>query len=144
MARISEKVTIKADPETVFTAYTADIGKWWPWRGKFKYTFAPEGVEPEDLVMESGEGGRLYERWSDGTEHQIGVVRLWRPHDEVAYTWEVAEWSQPSTVTVRFVAEGNHTTVIVEHDNLPDDATAMGYSSGHKEILGVFAGYLMG
>ena len=144
MARVTEKITINADRSTVFAAYTGRIGEWWPWKGTYKYTFAPEGVDPDDLTMEAGEGGRFFETWSDGTEHQIGTVTVWKPTTEVAYTWEVAEWSEPSTVTVRFVAEGSMTTVIVEHENLPDDETAMGYSVGQKEILGKFADYVMG
>ncbi len=142
MATISEKVTIQADRETVFTAYTEKIGEWWPWRGTYKYTFAPEGIEPEALTMETEEGGRFYETWSDGTEHQIGTVRVWKPHDEVAYSWEVADWPEVSIVTVRFVSDGDTTTVIVEHENLPDEGTAMGYSTGQKEILGTFAAYV--
>lgn len=139
MATVSEKVSIDADARTVFIAYTERMSEWWPWRGKYRYTFAPEGVEPDKMIMESGEGGRFYERFADGTEHQIGSVTVWRPYEEVTYTWEVAEWDLPSVVTVRFVDEGDRTTVVVEHSDLPDDGTAVGYSEGHQEILAAFA-----
>lgn len=139
MAMVSEKISIVADQVTVFNVYTEHMSDWWPWRGKYRYTFAPEGVEPDRLIMESGVGGRLYERFEDGTVHQIGSVTVWNPPHEVAYTWEVEEWDEPSIVTVRFLDEGGRTTVVVEHDNLPDDGTAMGYSEGHREILAAFA-----
>ena len=144
MATVSEKVSIVADQATVFNVYTSRMSEWWPWKGKYRYTFAPEGVEPDKLIMEPGVGGRFYERFSNGTEHQIGTVTVWRPNEQVSYTWEVAEWDEPSLVTVRFVAEGDMTTVVVEHSGLPDDATAMGYSEGQKEILGVFAEFVEG
>ena len=144
MATVTDKVTIAADPETVFAAYTARMGEWWPFQGTYRYTFAPEGTSPDGIFMEAAEGGRFYERWADGTEHQIGIVKVWKPPSEVVYTWEVDGWSAPSTVTVRFVAEGTSTTVIVEHSGLPDDQTAAGYSTGQKEILAVFAEYVGG
>ncbi|MCB1247714.1 MAG: SRPBCC domain-containing protein [Acidimicrobiia bacterium] len=144
MATVSEKVTIDADAARVFAAYTEKIGEWWPWRGVFTYTFAPDGVEPHDIRFETHEGGRFYEVWSDGTEHQIGVVKVWRPSTELVYSWEVAGWDAPSTVTVRFITDGAATTVVVEHSDLPDDDTATGYSIGQREILGVFAEYVEG
>jgi len=128
----------------VFNVYTDQMSDWWPWKGKYRYTFAPEGTEPDKLLMEPWVGGRLYERFADGTEHQIGSVTVWDPPNEVVYTWEVAEWEEASVISVRFVDEGGRTTVVVEHDNLPDDMTAMGYSEGHREILGVFAGFVEG
>lgn len=144
MAMVSEKISIVADQVTVFNVYTGRMSDWWPWRGKYRYTFAPDGVEPDKFIMEARAGGRFYERFADGTEHQIGTVTVWKPHEEVAYTWEVDDWDEPSVVTVRFLEEGGKTTVVVEHDNLPDDATAMGYSEGHREILGVFAKFVEG
>jgi uncharacterized protein YndB with AHSA1/START domain len=144
MATVSEKVSIAADSVTVFRVYTERMSEWWPWKGKYRYTFAPEGVEPDKLIMEPEVGGRLYEQFANGTEHQIGSVTVWKPHHEVAYTWEVEKWDEPSTVTVRFLEEGGQTTVVVEHSNLPDDATAMGYSEGHREILGAFANLVEG
>lgn len=144
MATVIESITINADPGTVFVAYTERMNEWWPWKGTYKYTFAPDGVDPDRIVMESGEGGRFYEVWSDGTEHQIGMVKVWRPSTEVVYTWEVDGWETPSIVTVRFEPVGNATKVTVEHSDLPNDGIAMGYSVGQQEILTEFSTYMNG
>lgn len=144
MKTVTESITIEADPQTVFTAYTEKMSDWWPWSGTYKYTFAPEGTEPDRIVMEPGEGGRFYEVWADATEHQIGIVKVWRPAEKVVYTWEVEDWDAPSTVTVTFERSGSSTTVTVVHDGLPSDGTAMGYSVGQKEILGAFADHMNG
>ncbi len=141
MSMVSEKVNVAADRATVFNAYVNEMNSWWPWKGEYTYSFAPEGTSPDSIILEGKVGGRFFERFADGTEHQIGTVTKWDPPNEIAYTWEVESWPAPSTITVRFVADGNTTTVVVEHENLPDDDTARGYSAGHREILRVFASH---
>ena len=144
MPVVSEKISVATDQMTTFNAYVNQINEWWPRRGQYNYSFAPEGVDPDQIMFEPHEGGRFFERFADGNEHTIGTVVSWDPPTEIAYTWEVAEWADISTVRVRFVAEGNSTTVVVEHDGLPDEDTAAGYSAGHKEILDVFTEFVRG
>ncbi len=141
MSMVSEKVNVAADRTTVFHAYVSQMNAWWPWQGEYTYSFAPESTSPDSIILEGKVGGRFFERFADGTEHQIGTVTKWDAPNEIAYTWEVEGWPTPSTVTVRFIAEGDTTTVVVEHDGLPDDGTARGYSVGHREILAVFASH---
>ncbi|MEZ5175310.1 MAG: SRPBCC domain-containing protein [Acidimicrobiia bacterium] len=141
MSMVRETVSVKADRATVFDAYVNEMSAWWPWKGRFTYSFAPEGTSPESIILEGRLGGRFFERFADGTEHQIGTVTSWRPPDEVAYTWEVEGWRNPSTITVRFVDDGDATTVVVEHTRLPDAESERGYSEGHREILAKFAVY---
>lgn len=145
MTVISEKIDIVADQSTVFNIYVNQINDWWPRRGaENKYSFAPDTTEPDQIRFDPMEGGRYYEIFADGTEHTIGTIQTWDPPNEVSYTWDVAEWPGISTVTVRFVSAGNTTTVIVEHDGVPDGKEGEGYSAGHKEVLGIFASFVEG
>ena len=145
MAVVSEKIDIIADQLTVFNIYVNQINEWWPRRGaENKYSFAPDTTEPGQILFDPVEGGRYYEIFADGTEHTIGTIQTWAPPHEIAYTWDVDEWPGISTVTVRLVSSGNTTTVIVEHDGIPDGPAGEGYSAGHKEILGIFAAFVEG
>lgn len=142
MAAINEKIDIVADQVTVFNIYVNRIDEWWPRQKTYRYTFAPPTTEPDRMLFEPEEGGRLYERFADGAEYTIGTVEVYDPPNEIVYTWKAPEWTDPSTVRVRFLASGDTTTVVVEHTGLPDDETASGYAVGHVEILQVFASFV--
>jgi uncharacterized protein YndB with AHSA1/START domain len=145
MAVVSEKIDIVADQVTVFNVYVNEINEWWPRRGETnRYSFAPDSTEPDRIRFDAKEGGRYYEVFADGTEHTIGTIETWDPPHELAYTWVVADWPGKSIVTVRFVSSGTTTTVIVEHDGLPEGKEGEGYSAGHREILDVFAAFVEG
>jgi uncharacterized protein YndB with AHSA1/START domain len=145
MAVVSEKIDIVADQVAVFNVYVNQINEWWPRRGETnRYSFAPDSTEPDQIRFDAKEGGRYYEVFADGTEHTIGTIETWDPPHELAYTWVVADWPGESTVTVRFVSSGDTTTVIVEHDGVPEGKEGEGYSAGHREILDVFAAFVEG
>ena len=143
MAVVSEKIDIVADQVTVFNVYVNQINEWWPRQGESnRYSFAPDTTKPDQILFEPKQGGRYYEVFADGTEHTIGTIEAWDPPNEFAYTWVVAGWPGQSTISVRFVSSGETTTVIVEHDGVPDGEEGDGYSAGHKEILGIFAAFV--
>ena len=63
-----------------FTVWTAGIGTWWP----------PDHTmtgRAEEVVLQGGVGGRIYERTADGTEHEWGEVIVWQPPARLAYLW---------------------------------------------------------
>jgi hypothetical protein len=61
--------------------------------------------EPDVIVLQSGVGGRIFERTSDGVEHDCGEVTLWNPPVELAYVWHLgADRTAATEVEVRFVA----------------------------------------
>ena len=145
MAIVIEKIDIVADQSTVFNIYVKQINEWWPRRGaENKYSFAPDTTEPDKILFDPAEGGRYYEVFADGTEHTIGTIQKWDPPHEIAYTWDVKEWPDVSTVTVRFISSGDTTTVMVEHVGVPEGKEGEGYSAGHREILAIFATFVEG
>jgi hypothetical protein len=101
---------VECPPEHAFMVWTTRIDTWWP----RDHTVTGNA---ELVVLESGLGGRIFERTVDGTEHQWGEVTLWDPPSELGYRWHLG--SDPATATdvaIRFRPEGITTTrVEIEH-----------------------------
>lgn len=93
-----------------FRVWTSQIATWWP----SDHTVSGR---PDLVVLQSGVGGRIFERTSDGVEHDWGEVTLWNPPEQLAYLWHLgADRTAATEVEVRFVAQDPTTTRIeIEH-----------------------------
>jgi uncharacterized protein YndB with AHSA1/START domain len=134
---ITKTVTVRAPQEEAFRVFTDGIGSWWPaWR----YSVGEEKVET--VVFEAREGGRLYERWGDGTEHVWGTVQTCEPPERLVYSWHPGrDEGTAQEVEMRFVAEGEATRVEIEHrgwERLGEKGAEAqsGYDSGWEYVLG--------
>lgn len=107
--RISFHVACPVDH--AFTVWTAGIGTWWP------PDHTVTGQAGLVIVLESGVGGRIYERTPDGVEHDWGEVTVWKPPTQLAYLWHLGRDRAGATeVEIRFVAQGAAATRIeIEH-----------------------------
>ena len=96
--------------EHAFSVWTSRIDTWWP----SDHTVSGQA---EVVVLEGGVGGRIFERTSDGVEHDWGEVTLWDPPTQLAYLWHLgADRTAATEVEIRFVAQGAATTRIeIEH-----------------------------
>jgi hypothetical protein len=101
---------VDCSPEHAFSVWTSRIDTWWP----SDHTVSGAA---ELVVLQSGVGGRIFERTSDGVEHDWGEVTLWNPPTRLAYLWHLgADRTAATEVEVRFVARGAATTRIeIEH-----------------------------
>jgi uncharacterized protein YndB with AHSA1/START domain len=96
--------------EHAFEVWTSRIGSWWP---PDHTMTGPEAT----VVLESGVGGRIYERGADGLEHDWGEVTVWEPPARLSYLWHIGGGRADATdVDICFVArpEGG-TRVEIEH-----------------------------
>jgi hypothetical protein len=59
--------------EHAFNVWTSGIATWWP------ADHTVTGQAGIVVVMQSGVGGRIYERAPDGVEHDWGEVTVWNP-----------------------------------------------------------------
>ena len=69
---------VACSAEHAFHVWTDRIGTWWP----------PDHTatgQADHIVLESGVGGRIYERTSDGVEHDWGEVTVWEPPARLVY-----------------------------------------------------------
>jgi hypothetical protein len=64
---------VACSAEHAFTVWTAGIGAWWP------PDHTVTGQADLVVVLQSGVGGRIYERTADGVEHDWGEVTVWKP-----------------------------------------------------------------
>jgi hypothetical protein len=101
---------VECPPEHGFMVWTTHMDTWWP----RDHTVTGNA---ELVVLESGVGGRIFERTVDGTEHQWGEVTLWDPPGELGYRWHLgADPAMATEVAIRFRPEGVAATrVEIEH-----------------------------
>ncbi|MGZ8475428.1 MAG: SRPBCC family protein [Candidatus Limnocylindria bacterium] len=102
---------VACPPAEAWTAWTERIGQWWP----ADHTVS---AEPElEVTLESGVGGRIYERTAGGDEHDWGEVTVWEPPTRLAYLWHLKRDRADATeVEIRFTGLGaDSTRVEIEH-----------------------------
>lgn len=110
MSPLTLSFDVACSVDHAFEMWTQRISVWWP----------PDHTvtgAPDDVVLERGVGGRIYERSGDGVEHEWGAVTVWEPPTRLGYSWHLGRGSVDATdVEIRFVAEGERRTrVEIEH-----------------------------
>jgi uncharacterized protein YndB with AHSA1/START domain len=102
--------------------WTRRFDAWWP------PDHTATGRADARAVLEPRAGGRIYERTSDGIEHDWGEVTVWEPPHRLGYLWHLrSDRAVATDVDIRFVAEGRHTRIHIEHtgwERLGDQAPA--------------------
>src|SRR5262245_19771976 len=108
---ISKSIHVRRAPADAFRLFTEQIGKWWPLKEGFSY-----GRErAQGVFIEGRVGGRFYERFSDGTEFEVGRVTAYQPPHLVVFTWRGPDWEGATEVAVRFAPDGDGTRLDLEH-----------------------------
>ena len=111
IAPVVKEVLVGVPIERAWEVFTAGIGAWWPVE-----MFSVGMERTRDVVFEGHPGGRIYERWDDGTEKPWGEVEAWDPPKLVRFTWHPNEDRPAATeVEVTFSSEGDATNVRLEH-----------------------------
>src|SRR3712207_162302 len=145
---VRTSITVDAPQERAFAVFTERMHTWWPREGHNL-----TGAEAETF-MEPREGGRCFERGTDGTEIDWGHVLAWDPPERVVFSWEIGpDWqasSDPAVATeveVRFVAEDpSRTRVELAHRGFASKGpeyegmrAAVGAENGWPALLGLYA-----
>lgn len=106
---IRKSIRVERSPEISFRVFVDAIGEWWPKGPSFN------GKILKDMVIEGRVGGRFFERYTDGTEYEIGQITDFEPPAMVGFTWRAPSWDRNTQVQIRFTAEGSGTRVELEH-----------------------------
>ena len=69
------------------------------------------------IVLENGDGGRVFEKTPEGVEHDWGKVTAWEPPTRLVYDWHIGRDRADATeVEIRFRRKGDAATRIeIEH-----------------------------
>jgi uncharacterized protein YndB with AHSA1/START domain len=131
---------VAADAGTTFALFTEDVNLWWKQGPRFR------GVGGT-LRFEPGEGGRLVQRDTDGSEFEFGRISVWKPGDRLVFGWRNRNFAdgELTEVEVQFEAVGSSTRVTVVHrgwDALrPDHPSRHGLEgSAFGAMMGVWWG----
>jgi uncharacterized protein YndB with AHSA1/START domain len=102
---------VACPPETAFALWTSRLSTWWP------SDHTVTGRDDLTVVLESGVGGRIFERTPEGDEHEWGEVTRWDPPVALDYRWHLRrDRADATSVSVRFLAAGEAgTRVEIEH-----------------------------
>jgi uncharacterized protein YndB with AHSA1/START domain len=114
------KATVAMPIEKAFAFFTESFGAWWP------ADYHIGQADMADAILEPREGGRWYERGTDGSECDWGRVLAWEPPSRLLVTWQInGQWQfdpdpeHASEIEVRFSADGpDQTTVALQHRHL--------------------------
>lgn len=133
---VIRQVTVPLDPASAFRRFTAEMATWWPLR-----THSVGQAHAETVVFETGVGGRIVERLTDGTEHEWGRVTIWEPPGRVVFTWYPGRGPETAQeVEVIFAPARGGTAVRITHrgwETLGPDAvtTRDEYERGWMPVL---------
>lgn len=116
---ISKSVVLRCDPAHAFALFTEKAGEWWPADRRHTGDLASTiRIEP---------AGRFFERAADGTEVELGIVRVFEPAKRLLIDWYPGTGPEAATaVDVRFEPVEAGTLVTVTHDR--GDASADGFA----------------
>ena len=108
---ITKSIHVKRPVERTFRLFTEGIGQWWPLKEGFSFG----GARAAGIFLEGREGGRFFERFTDGEEYDVGVVTAYEPPARIVFTWQPKEWDAATEVEVRFSPDAGGTRVELEH-----------------------------
>jgi uncharacterized protein YndB with AHSA1/START domain len=137
--QVIKEVHVRVAPERAFEVFVDEIGRWWPLHEGYSF-----GRERADKVfIEPREGGRFYERFTDGDEFTVGTVSAFEPPRRLVFTWKSPEWRGPTEVEVMFTPEDGGTLVRLEHRGWEGAGVPVpeseGYGEGWTFVIGRYA-----
>jgi uncharacterized protein YndB with AHSA1/START domain len=102
--------TVECPVEDAFDLWARRTSVWWP-KGH------SVSADPDLVVtFEPRQGGRIFERTSDGAEHDWGEVLAWEPPGRLAYLWHLRfDRSDATEVEVTFEPAATGTAVRIVH-----------------------------
>jgi uncharacterized protein YndB with AHSA1/START domain len=105
---IKKSVVLRCSPERAFVLFTEHAGAWWPAERRHTRDASSE------IRLEAV--GRFFERASDGTEVELGVVRAFEPASRLMLDWYPGTGpDNPTQVEVTFEAIDTGTRVTIVH-----------------------------
>ena len=140
VAPVQVGITVASGVGHAFRTFTEDMGAWWP-----SHSHSIGEARVTAVVLEPRVGGRLFERWDDGTEHDWGEILEWDPPRRFVCTWRPNHERPAATeLEVRFEEVSGGTRVTLEHrgwERLGADAAEVrrDYAAGWAPVVDRYA-----
>ena len=144
MPDVQLEVTVPLPPERAFDTFVQQMDTWWPRRGVYPYSFAPEATRPLHIRFEPQLGGRYYETFLDGSEYVIGRISTFQPPTKLGYSWRDPTWHGETQIRLTFAAEGGGARVTYEQAGFANagvPALAAYYQIGCRQTLSAYAAH---
>lgn len=141
IAPVVKEVVVAAPVTRAWEVFTTGMGTWWPLE-----THSVGLAGAREIVFEGNDGGRIFERWDDGTEVSWGEVDVWEPPRRVRFSWRPNHDMPAATeVEVTFTPVAGGTRVKLEHrgwERLGDEGaeSRADYELGWDPVLERYAG----
>ena len=105
------ELEVRGPARHAFDVWTTRISTWWP------ADHTVSGEPGLTVVLEGRPGGRIFERTSDGSEHDWGEVTVWEPPSRLIYRWHLRRDRADATeVEIRFTDRDDAVTLVeIEH-----------------------------
>jgi len=144
MSDVLLEVNVPLPPEGAFDVFVQQMDVWWPRRGVFPYSFAPDSTRPLHIRFDPQLGGRYYETFLDESEYVIGRITAWAPPAQLAYTWQDPSWPGETQIQLRFSTAADGARVVYEQDGferagVPDLAAY--YQIGCRQTLSAYVAH---
>jgi uncharacterized protein YndB with AHSA1/START domain len=137
---IRKSIRVERSPQIAFKVFTEEIGAWWPLKEGFSFA---GNHGPKDIFIEGRVGGRFFERFSDGTEFDVGRVTAFEPPSALSLTWKAPDWEATTEIDIRFIADGAGTLIELEHRGWEAGPImakqGSGYDDGWNLVLGRYS-----
>ena len=134
---VHKSISVARPPDVAFKLFVDQMGEWWP--KDTGHSFLGGNTT---LVVEPKAGGHFYEKSLDNDDiYVIGEVLAYEPGTRVTFTWKHREWPDPTTVDIRFTAEGGGTRIDLKHEGwekIGDTNMAAEYNGGWDLVLGFY------
>lgn len=144
MPDVTLEATVPLPPKGAFDVFVQLMDTWWPRRGVFPYSFAPEATRPLHIRFEPELGGRYYETFLDGSEYEIGRINDYQPPERLGYTWRDPTWRGETQIVLTFAAVGDGTRVTYQQDGFESAGVpelAAYYQIGCRQTLSAYVAH---
>ncbi|MEM9220824.1 MAG: SRPBCC domain-containing protein [Pseudomonadota bacterium] len=84
---VKKSIVVGCNPDAAFRIFTDEIAAWWP-LGKNSVSAMEDNVA-RSLVLESREGGLVYEIKADGSRADWAIVKVFEPGKRLRLAWHV-------------------------------------------------------
>ena len=102
--------SVACSADHAFAVWADRTSMWWP------HDHSVSGDPDLTVTFEQRPGGRIFERTSQGAEHDWGEVLVWQPPARLVYLWHIGRDRDAATeVEVNFSEEGPNTTISIVH-----------------------------